>query len=139
MLQPTRPDRMRGGLSLPVRLSLLILFAALVPLVAVVGINTLRARDALTNQGQGRLSSDAGAKAALIDSYMYERLLDGQALAALPTSQDLMACQEKSVLAQALPPALGPYLPVLAAVMRCADPLYNKASSQRALAVGAVR
>lgn len=123
MAQATRSGRSRGRISLPVRLSLLILFAALVPVAAVVGITTFRAREALTQQGQDQLASDANSKAALVDSYVYERMQDGQALATLVTVAPFVLCE---TLPQP-PDALG-----------CSTQL-NKLylpSNQRALAVG---
>lgn len=113
---------MRGRISLPVRLTLLILFAALVPLAAVVGLNTYRARQALTDQGQAQLSSDATAKATLIDSYIYERMQDGQALATLVTVPPFILCQT---------------LPVAPSALQCQTQgaLYL-GSNERALAVG---
>jgi hypothetical protein len=109
-------------ISLGVRLTVLILFAALVPLAAVVGIATYRARQALTDQGQAQLSSDANAKATLIDSYIYERLQDGQALATLPTVAPFILCQT---------------LPVAPDALKCTSlgPTYL-GSNQRALVVG---
>src|SRR5579872_1140435 len=96
MVQAPRSGRSRRRISLPVRLSLLILFAALAPMAAVVGINTYRARDALTQQGQDQLASDAGSKAALVDSYVYERIQDGQALATLVTVAPFIICETTS-------------------------------------------
>jgi methyl-accepting chemotaxis protein len=122
-----------------VRLSLLLLTAALLPLAVVVGVSNYFARNTLIDQGRLSLSTDANGKASLVDAYLQERVLDGQALATLPTAQDLLACRQWPQLAHQVPPALAPYAPVLLAVMRCADPVYNLVSSQRALQVGIVR
>ncbi len=131
---PGRP-RQRRRLSLSVRLSLLILFAALVPLAAVVGFTNYEARDKLITQSQRSLSTDAVGKNELVYSYFRERTLDGIALSTLPTAQYFLACRQQNALAQQLPSALTPYMPVLTGVMRCDDPVYNKASSVRALHV----
>jgi hypothetical protein len=79
-------------MSLPVRLSLLALFAALLPVVAVVGINTYLARNALIDQGRHALSTDANAKTALIDAYFTERLADGLTIAGVPTVAPYIVC-----------------------------------------------
>jgi hypothetical protein len=82
----------RQRLSLSVRLSLLVLFAALLPLAAVVGINDYFARGTLVEQGRTALTTDANAKAALVDTYLLERMKDGQALASLPTTPAYLGC-----------------------------------------------
>jgi hypothetical protein len=113
-------------LSLSVRLSLLVLFAALAPLAIVVAINTYTAGGKLVSQARTALSTDGTSKVAQLDLYMHERTLDGFALATLPTAQAYVAC---TVLPQ--PPAALP----------CDDidmGLY-KASSLRGLAVGTLR
>jgi hypothetical protein len=79
-------NRTRRRLSLSVRLSLLVLFAALVPLAAVLGINDYFARGTLVHQGQQALTTDAQAKVNLVDRYIFERFSDGVALASLPTA-----------------------------------------------------
>ena len=117
--------RGRRRLPLSARLTLLVLFAALIPLAAVVGINDYLSRGTLLNQGHAALSTDANAKATLVETYIHERLLDGQALASLPTAIGFLACAEL----QAPPPAL---------LCDTQSVLY-KESSQRALAVGMVR
>jgi hypothetical protein len=104
---------------------LLVLFAALIPLAAVVGINDYLSRGALLDQGHAALSTDANAKSTLVQTYIHERLLDGQALASLPTAEGFLACAEIPT-----PP------PQLACATQAA--LYQD-SSQRALAVGIVR
>jgi hypothetical protein len=103
MAAPTR-RRSRSRMSLPVRLSLLALFAALLPVVAVVGINTYLARGALIDQGRHALSTDANAKTALIDAYLSERLADGFTLAQVPTVAPYIVCATAGAQA---PSALG--------------------------------
>ncbi len=92
MAQRTRRGRSRRRLSLSVRLSLLALFAALVPLAVVVGINDYFARGTLLQQGDAALKTDANAKVTLIETYMGERLADGSTLAQVPTSPYFVAC-----------------------------------------------
>src|SRR6185437_13864926 len=117
--------RERRRLPLSARLSLLVLFAALIPLAAVVGINDYLSRGTLLDQGHAALSTDANAKSTLVQTYIHERLLDGQALASLPTAVGFLACAE---------------IPTPPAALACDTQagLY-KDSSQRALAVGIVR
>ena len=54
------------------------LFAAILPLVAVVGINDLLARKTLEQQGRAALTTDAQSKASLVELYLHERVLDGR-------------------------------------------------------------
>jgi hypothetical protein len=130
---PSRSRRRR--LSLSLRLSLLVLCAALLPLAAVVGFTNSQARDKLIAQSQRSLSTDAAGKNQLIYNYMKERLLDGGALATLPTAQDYLACNNPA----ALPATFKPFMQVLGGIMRCNVTDYNKLSSQRALEVGILR
>jgi hypothetical protein len=101
--QPRR-RRSRSRMSLPVRLSLLALFAALLPVAAVVGINTYLARGALIDQGRQAISTDANAKSALVDAYFTERLADGLTIAGVPTVAPYIVCATAGALA---PAALG--------------------------------
>src|SRR5215470_2803590 len=117
MAQARKRERRR--LPLSARLTLLVLFAALIPLAAVVGINDYLSRGTLLNQGHAALSTDANAKATLVQTYIHERLLDGQALATLPTAVGFLACAE-------LP------TPPLALACDTQQTLYQE-SSQRAL------
>src|SRR5579885_459226 len=93
MAQRTRRRNSRRRLSLSVRLSLLALLAALVPLAVVVGINDYFARGSLLQQGDTALKTDANAKSTLIETYMGERLADGATLAQVPTSPYFVACK----------------------------------------------
>jgi hypothetical protein len=115
MALPARRRRSRSRLSLPVRLSLLALFGALLPLAAVVGINTYLARGALIDQGRQALSTDANAKTALIDAYLRERLADGLTIAAVPTVAPFIVCATAGAQA---PAALGCDKPAQLALYR---------------------
>ncbi|HUY79482.1 MAG TPA: hypothetical protein VMV29_22115 [Ktedonobacterales bacterium] len=90
--RPAQRERARRRLTLSVRLSLLALLIALLPLAAVVGVNDYLARGALIQQGRDALSGGASARTQLIDAYFTERLLDGEALASLPTAIDFLQC-----------------------------------------------
>jgi hypothetical protein len=95
MANPRISKRERSRrLPLSARLSLLILFAAILPLVAVVGINDVFARATLERQGRAALTTDAESKASLVELYLHERVLDGQALATLPTAPAFLLCAE---------------------------------------------
>jgi hypothetical protein len=132
--------RARRRLSLSVRLSLLALCAALLPLAAVVGFTNYLARNTLVQQGQQSLSTDAEAKAALINAYISERAMDGQALVSLPTAQLFLASIQQTQLLQQLPPSLAPFAPVMGGVIQGASTqLEARASVIRALGVGMVR
>ena len=85
-------------LPLSARLSILVLFAAILPLFAVVGINDLLARKTLEQQGRAALTTDAQSKASLVELYLHERVLDGQALATLPTAPAFLICAELPTL-----------------------------------------
>src|SRR5215468_1373937 len=115
----------RRRLPLTARLSLLVLFAAILPLAAVVGVNDYFARGTLIQQGTDALKTDAAAKSQAIKQYMLERTLDGLALASLPTAQDFLACNAD---------------PALDLTLDCANlmPSYE-ASAARAINVGIVR
>lgn len=123
-------------LTLSVRLTLLVLFAALLPLAAVVAFNTYQARNTLVANGKSALTTDAQSKAALINTYLQEREADGQALASLPTTPAYLAC----TAATQLPPDQAAAINEQA---NCLDPVqgyaFYKGSNQRALAVGIVR
>lgn len=93
MAQRTGRSRTRRRLSLSVRLSLLVLFAALAPLAVVVGVNDYFARGTLLQQGDSALKTDSNAKSTLIETYMGERLADGATLAQVPTSPYFVACK----------------------------------------------
>lgn len=90
--QTPRRSSKRRGLSLSVRFSLLLLFAALLPLGAVVGVNNYLARGTLVEQGRAALTTDARAKVNLLNLYMHERAADGVALASLPTVAPFLLC-----------------------------------------------
>jgi len=102
-------------MSLPLRLSLLALFAALLPVAAVVGINTYQARGALIDQGRQAISTDASAKTALVDAYFSERLADGLTIAAVPTVAPYIVC---ATAANQAPAALGCDKPAQIALYR---------------------
>ena len=111
MAKGTRSQRRHNRLSLSFRFSLLMLLAALLPLVVVVGVNDYFARQTLIKQSSDALSADASSNASRIDDYIRERLLDGVALSSLDTAPKFLTCvpQEaaaQQAIAQGLPPTL---------------------------------
>lgn len=125
----------RRRLPLTARLSLLVLLAALLPLGAVVGINDYFARATLVENGRSALTTDARAKADLINTYLRERAADGVALATLPTTPALLGC----LALPAFPPSAAS---VLSDKLNCAVPGeldFYKGSNCRAVHVGGAR
>lgn len=92
MAKGTQSQRRRSRLSLSVRFSVLMLLAALAPLVVVVGVNDYLTRPTLITQSSDALSADANANASRIDDYFHERLLDGVALSSLETAPKFLTC-----------------------------------------------
>jgi len=125
----------RRRLPLSVRLSLLILLAALLPLAAVVAINDVSARGTLIKQGQAGLTTDSRNNAERVDTYLNERELRGVALSTLPTTPAFLLC----VLANAQPSLA----PAITARVPCGDLQigfdFFKGSNCRALNVGVLR
>jgi hypothetical protein len=125
----------RRRLPLSVRLSLLILFAALLPLAAVVGINDYSARGTLVQQGQSALTTDLNSNASRVDTYLNERIQDTLAISSLPTAPAFLLC----VLAQGSPQLA----PAINAQVHCTDQQlgydFYKGSNCRALNVGVAR
>ncbi len=136
MARAKRSGQARGRLSLSVRLSLLVLFAALLPLAAVVGTNDFFARGTLLHQGRTALTTDLQAKVSLVDLYLTERFKDEAALASLQTTPLYLAC----LAAGQLPPAQAA---ALNQQYNCTDPQlglpFYEGSNKRALGVGLVR
>lgn len=137
MAKASRPSRKqeRRHLPLTVRLSLLVLLAALLPLGAVVGINDYSARATLVENGRSALTTDARAKVDLINTYLRERAADGVALATLPTTPALLGC----LALPGFPPAAAA---VLSDKLNCTVPNeldFYRGSNCRAVRVGIAR
>ncbi len=81
----------RRRLSLSVRVSLLLMLAALLPLLIVVASSELLARPALVSQANTAMESDARSRTQLIDTYFTERMLDVAVLTQVPSLQAFMA------------------------------------------------
>jgi hypothetical protein len=124
-------------LPLSARLSFLVLFAAILPLAAVVGINDTLARATLEQQGRAALTTDAQSKASLVEQYLHERILDGQAMSTLPTAPAFLICAELPAMSPAQAAALAP----LAVQLNCQtqETVLYEPSNCRGLKVGVNR
>jgi hypothetical protein len=89
--EPEFKQNRRRRLSLSVRVSLLLMLAALLPLLIVVASSELLARPALTSQANTVMENDARSRTQLIDTYFTERSLDAATLSQVPSLQTFMA------------------------------------------------
>ncbi|TMD64057.1 MAG: hypothetical protein E6I91_11560 [Chloroflexi bacterium] len=89
--EPEFKQHRRRRLSLSVRVSLLLMLAALLPLLIVVASSELLARPALTSQANTVMENDVRSRTQLIDTYLTERSLDAATLTQVPSLQTFMA------------------------------------------------
>ena len=80
----------RRSISLSVRVSLWLVFAALIPLLISLIFSEWYNRPMLTNQANAAMESDTRAHLQLIDTYFQERLLDIQTLSQVPSVQTFL-------------------------------------------------
>lgn len=85
MSQTALTARRRSPLA--VRLSLILMLAAVIPLLITVGISEAYARPALIDQANQAMSTDALTRVQSIDAYLTERSLDTLTLSQVPTVQ----------------------------------------------------
>ncbi len=76
--------RQRRQLPLAFRLSFILMLAAVLPLLLIVGISEYTARPVLINQASQTMETDAQTRIQLIDIYLNERLLDVETLSQVP-------------------------------------------------------
>ncbi len=76
-------------LALPIRISLWLIAAALLPLLITITISEWYSRPTLLNQAQTAMESDARTHAQLINNYFTDRLKDVVSLAQVPLAQQL--------------------------------------------------
>ncbi len=81
----------RRRLPLSLRISLLLMLAAIVPLLITVAGSELRSRPALVTQANAAMQTDAKSRVQLIDTYLNERLLDAITLTQIPSLVAFMA------------------------------------------------
>src|SRR5947209_1270595 len=86
--------RRRRRTSLSLRVSLLLMFAAMLPLFIIVATSQYISRPALISQANIAMQSDAQTRTQLIDTYFTERLLDVATLSQVPTVQSFLAKQK---------------------------------------------
>ncbi len=86
---PQEPHKRR--LSLSFRVSLLLMAAAIVPLLITLAYSELSSRPSLISQANIAMQSDARTRVELIDSYLTERMLDAETLSQVPTVWSFLA------------------------------------------------
>ena len=91
MSQSELNPRYRRGLSLSLRVSILLMVAAILPLLIAVAGSELFSRPALVTQANIAMKSDAQSRVQLIDTYLSERLLDAETLTQVPSVISFMA------------------------------------------------
>lgn len=91
MAQKELRSRYRRRLPLSLRVSLLLMFAAIVPLLVTIASSELLSRPALVTQANIAMETDAKSRVQLINTYLSERLLDAETLSQVPTVQAFLA------------------------------------------------
>ena len=81
----------RGWFSLPVRISVGLVLAAIIPLFVMLIYTNYQTRPALIEQANKAMASDAQTRVELIDNYFHERLTDALTLTQVPSLQAFMA------------------------------------------------
>ncbi len=87
-LQETARQRRRTSLS--VRISIGLVFAAVLPLLITLVFSELQSRPTLITQANEAMTSDAQSRVQLINTYFNERLLDAQTLSQVPSVQTFL-------------------------------------------------
>lgn len=85
------PVRRRRRFSLSIRVSALLMIAAILPLAITVISSELQSRPTLISQANIAMASDAKTRVQLIDAYFTERLLDAETLTQVPSLQAYLA------------------------------------------------
>src|SRR5258708_15964234 len=91
MSQSELRPRYRSGLSLSLRVSILLMLAAILPLLITVASSELLARPVLVTQANIAMESDVHSRVQLIDTYLNERILDAETLTQVPSLVAFMA------------------------------------------------
>ncbi len=94
MITQRKIQRRKRPLSLSVRVSGLLAFAAIVPLIITVATIELVSRPTLIAQASQAMEMDAQTHAQSIDSYFSERILETEALSRLQPIQQFLAGDE---------------------------------------------
>src|SRR5215472_11241859 len=95
MTQKTSPlapqsKKKRHGFSLSIRISLGLMFAAIMPLFLTLAFTYLVTRPALINQYTTAMQSDASTRVQLINNYLTERVGDAKTLAHIPSIETFL-------------------------------------------------
>ena len=88
--QESQGTARRQRTSLSVRISIVLVFAAVLPLLVMLVFSELQTRPTLTAQANEAMTSDAQSRVQLINTYFDERLLDAQTLSQVPTVQTFL-------------------------------------------------
>lgn len=91
MSQTTDLPRRRRRLPLAVRLSFILILAAVVPLMITLFFSERQASQALTNQASQSMATDANTRIQLIDRYFTERMLDTETLTQVSSTISFVA------------------------------------------------
>ncbi|GCE12345.1 cache domain-containing protein [Tengunoibacter tsumagoiensis] len=83
----------RRWFTLPARIAIGLVLAAIVPLLALLIYMNFTTRPALIDQANKAMASDAQTRVQLIDTYFNERVLDTQTLTQIPTVQAFLLTQ----------------------------------------------
>ncbi len=94
MVQPDVSSRSKQGLSLTTRLSILLAFTAIVPLLIAVTSGELLSRPQLISQSATAMGKNAQTSMQLIDAYMLERFHDVQTISRQPFLHQFLAGNE---------------------------------------------
>ncbi|HZS76872.1 MAG TPA: hypothetical protein VFA41_09685 [Ktedonobacteraceae bacterium] len=97
MEQQASLQRRRRGISLSLRVSLLLMFAAIAPLLVTLLVSELLTRPTLISQANTAMQTDAQSRVQLIDTYLSERMLDAETLTQVPTVQQFLALPPQQV------------------------------------------
>src|SRR5215813_14927221 len=99
--QLASPRKKKHWFSLSIRISLGLMFAAIIPLFLTQAFIYLVTRPALIDQYTTAMQSDASTRVQLINNYMRERMSDAQTLIRIPTVQIFLALPPTATYAQA--------------------------------------
>lgn len=109
MSQVEFSSRRRLPPALSVRISVILVLAAVLPLLITVFVSELgTAHPALIDQANQTMKTDADTRIQLIDRYLKERLLDAETLSLVPSVQAFMALPPATMATTLARPASNP-------------------------------
>src|SRR5215470_17217373 len=98
--QLASPRKKKHWFSLSIRISLGLMFAAIIPLFLTQAFTYLVTRPALIDQYTTAMQSDASTRVQLINNYLRERMGDAQTLAHIPSTETFLALPTTATPAQ---------------------------------------